>query len=120
MTEVLLVSRPLKELFREKRQYGSRSVDDGGDANPMPETPRVTASFTRRSADAPQVVIDLFRIENGKLAEHWDVMQDEVPVAARGGVSMFDPEEGALPSQPPSGSLGGPLRLRQRNAILDQ
>lgn len=44
--------------------------------------------------DAPQVVIDLFRIEGGKLAEHWDVLQNEVPVtAAQGGLSMFDPRE---------------------------
>ena len=43
----------------------------------------------------PQVVVDLFRVEEGKLAEHWDVLQDEVPVTATlGGVSMFDPEEG--------------------------
>lgn len=48
-------------------------------------------------ANVPQVVIDLFRVEDGKLAEHWDVLQDEVPVtAARGGVPMFDPEEGTL------------------------
>ena len=47
-------------------------------------------------ADAPQVVIDVFRVEGGKLAEHWDVLQIEVPVtAALGGVSMFGPEEEA-------------------------
>jgi predicted SnoaL-like aldol condensation-catalyzing enzyme len=51
-------------------------------------------------ADAPQVVVDLFRIEGGKLAEHWDVLQNEVAVtAAVGGVSMFDPEEGARRAQ---------------------
>ncbi|MDQ0138311.1 hypothetical protein J2T08_006256 [Neorhizobium galegae] len=51
-------------------------------------------------ADEPQVVIDVFRVEGGKLAEHW-VLQNEVPVtAALGGVSMFDPEEGALRAQP--------------------
>lgn len=45
-------------------------------------------------AETPQVVIDLFRIENGKLAEHWDVLQDEVPVAAGvNGAAMFDPDE---------------------------
>ncbi len=47
-------------------------------------------------ADAPQVVVDLFRIEGGRLAEHWDVLQDEVPVtAAVGGIAMFDAEENA-------------------------
>ena len=52
-------------------------------------------------ADTPQVVIDLFRIEDGKLAEHWDVLQNEVPVTeALGGMSMFDPEEGAHRTQP--------------------
>lgn len=45
-------------------------------------------------ADTPQVVVDLFRIEGGRLAEHWDVLQNEVPATdALGGVSMFDPGE---------------------------
>lgn len=43
----------------------------------------------------PQVVVDIFRIENGKIAEHWDVLQNEVSAAnSLSGVSMFDPEEG--------------------------
>ncbi|USX25103.1 nuclear transport factor 2 family protein [Oxalobacteraceae bacterium OTU3CINTB1] len=47
-------------------------------------------------AEEPQVVVDLFRIENGMLAEHWDVLQDEVPLSkVMGAVSMFDPAEGA-------------------------
>lgn len=47
-------------------------------------------------ADKPQVVVDVFRLEGGRLAEHWDVLQNEVPVTdALGGISMFDPEEGA-------------------------
>jgi predicted SnoaL-like aldol condensation-catalyzing enzyme len=46
-------------------------------------------------AEAPQVVIDLFRIEDGKLAEHWDVLQNEVALTkALGGVPMFDAHEG--------------------------
>lgn len=45
-------------------------------------------------AAVPQIVVDLFRIENGKLAEHWDVLQDEVPMTATpGGIAMFDPAE---------------------------
>jgi len=43
-------------------------------------------------ADAPQVVIDLFRIDGGKLAEHWDVLQNEAPVA-QSGIAMFNPKE---------------------------
>lgn len=46
-------------------------------------------------AEEPQVVVDIFRVEGGQLAEHWDVLQTEVP-AAEGvaGRSMFDPAEG--------------------------
>lgn len=52
-------------------------------------------------ADAPQVVIDLFRIADGKLAEHWDVLQDEVPATATlGGIAMFDPDEAARGGAP--------------------
>jgi predicted SnoaL-like aldol condensation-catalyzing enzyme len=46
-------------------------------------------------AEEPQIVIDIFRVEGGKLAEHWDVLQNEVPGASSAaGVSMFDPDEG--------------------------
>lgn len=45
-------------------------------------------------APNPQVVVDIFRIEDGRLAEHWDVMQDEVPVkGSTSGVAMFSPDE---------------------------
>ena len=27
----------------------------------------------------PLVAVDIFRVANGKIAEHWDVMQEEVP-----------------------------------------
>jgi predicted SnoaL-like aldol condensation-catalyzing enzyme len=47
-------------------------------------------------ADTPRVVVDMFRIEDGRLAEHWDVMQEEVPTAASAaGIAMFDPGEDA-------------------------
>jgi len=46
-------------------------------------------------APNPQVVVDIFRVEGGKLAEHWDVLQDEVPEkGSKSGISMFSPEEG--------------------------
>ena len=31
-------------------------------------------------APKPLVAVDIFRIVDGKLVEHWDVMQEEVPV----------------------------------------
>ena len=38
----------------------------------------------------PIVGVDIFRIADGKLAEHWDVLQEEVPAAAtKSGRSMF-------------------------------
>jgi predicted SnoaL-like aldol condensation-catalyzing enzyme len=47
-------------------------------------------------AEKPQVVVDLFRVEGGHLAEHWDVLQNEVSDdAAITGVPMFDPDEAA-------------------------
>jgi predicted SnoaL-like aldol condensation-catalyzing enzyme len=40
--------------------------------------------------DKPLLAVDIFRIEGGKLAEHWDVVQLEVPAAAtRSGRPMF-------------------------------
>ena len=29
----------------------------------------------------PLVAVDIFKVKNGKVAEHWDVMQEEVPAA---------------------------------------
>ncbi len=55
-------------------------------------------------ADEPLIAVDIFRIEDGRLAEHWDVLQSEVAAtAADGGISMFDPEEGAHGAAPKPG-----------------
>jgi predicted SnoaL-like aldol condensation-catalyzing enzyme len=38
----------------------------------------------------PMVAVDIFRVVNGKLVEHWDVMQEEVPATATvSGNPMF-------------------------------
>src|SRR5258708_17235444 len=38
----------------------------------------------------PMVGVDIFRVVNGKLAEHWDVLQEEVPSSATAsGNPMF-------------------------------
>jgi len=38
----------------------------------------------------PMIAVDIFRAANGKIAEHWDVMQEEVPASeSANGNSMF-------------------------------
>lgn len=38
----------------------------------------------------PMVAVDIFRLKNGKVVEHWDVMQEEVPKANTvSGNAMF-------------------------------
>jgi predicted SnoaL-like aldol condensation-catalyzing enzyme len=46
-------------------------------------------------APKPVIAVDIFRIEGGKVAEHWDVMQEEVHASdSANGNSMFSaPEE---------------------------
>jgi predicted SnoaL-like aldol condensation-catalyzing enzyme len=40
----------------------------------------------------PMVAVDIFRLADGKVAEHWDVMQEEVPASATAsGNPMFSP-----------------------------
>lgn len=42
-------------------------------------------------APKPMVAIDIFRIKDGKIAEHWDVMQEEVPASeTASGRPMFE------------------------------
>jgi predicted SnoaL-like aldol condensation-catalyzing enzyme len=36
----------------------------------------------------PVIAFDLFRVANGKLVEHWDVIQ-EVPATTKSGLGMF-------------------------------
>lgn len=40
------------------------------------------------------IAVDIFRVEDGKVMEHWDVMQEEVPVAntASGNAMFTEPD----------------------------
>lgn len=41
-------------------------------------------------APKPLVTVDIFRVKNGKLVEHWDVMQEDVPASkTKSGRPMF-------------------------------
>ncbi|SEK80407.1 nuclear transport factor 2 family protein [Parapedobacter koreensis] len=39
----------------------------------------ITHSLVHGWGPVPVVVVDIFRLEDGKIAEHWDVVQEEVP-----------------------------------------
>lgn len=46
--------------------------------------------YSNNGRPANYVVVDIFRIENGVLAEHWDVIQDEVTrEESKSGSPMF-------------------------------
>jgi predicted SnoaL-like aldol condensation-catalyzing enzyme len=43
----------------------------------------------------PMVGVDIFRVADGKIAEHWDVLQEEVPAEqSANGNSMFTDTQG--------------------------
>ena len=42
----------------------------------------------------PMIAVDIFRLKEGKVVEHWDVMQEEVPAAnTASGNAMFTKSE---------------------------
>jgi predicted SnoaL-like aldol condensation-catalyzing enzyme len=46
--------------------------------------------FTGMGLPANWIVVDIVRMENGVLAEHWDVIQDEATKASsKSGLPMF-------------------------------
>lgn len=52
-------------------------------------------------APKTQIAVDIFRIENGRLAEHRDVLQDDVPTEASiSGLTMFSLDEPSDESRP--------------------
>jgi len=50
----------------------------------------VHGRFSGHGPLVPWIAADIVRIENGRLAEHWDVLQDEVTKAeSKSGLPMF-------------------------------
>jgi predicted SnoaL-like aldol condensation-catalyzing enzyme len=58
----------------------------------------VHGRFSGRGQPAAWIAADIVRIENGRLAEHWDVLQDEATNAeSKSGLPMFGV---TFPTQP--------------------
>ncbi|KAI9324802.1 hypothetical protein DFJ73DRAFT_768027 [Zopfochytrium polystomum] len=52
---------------------------------------------SRLQGQPTYIVLDIFRAKNGKLVEHWDVIQRETPaIQTASGNAMFDASEGTL------------------------
>src|SRR5438034_442058 len=66
-------------------------------------------------APEPMVAVDIFRVENGRLVEHWDVMQAEVPAHETksniGFIPWFPLEAGELTR--PDGLVDRPAGLME-------
>lgn len=41
----------------------------------------ITHSLVHGWGPVPVIVVDIFRFKDGKIAEHWDVVQEEVPAS---------------------------------------
>lgn len=41
----------------------------------------ITHSLVHGWGPVPVIVVDIFRFEDGKIAEHWDVVQEETPAS---------------------------------------
>lgn len=51
----------------------------------------------------PMVAVDIFRLQDGKVVEHWDVLQEEVsPADTASGNAMFTKPEQEVPACHPS------------------
>ncbi len=45
-------------------------------------------------APTPMIIADIFRLTDGKIAEHWDIMQPETPASeTKSGNPMYSPDE---------------------------
>jgi len=73
------------ELFPELRQEVKRTVAQG---DLVAVHSRYIPTAADRERGAGQAAVDIFRVEHGKIVEHWDVLQD-IPEKSANDNSMF-------------------------------
>jgi len=70
--------------------------------------------FSNHGQPVNWVVADIVRVADGKLAEHWDVIQDEADrTQSRSGLPMFGDTFPTAPPTPPAGTTAPPSLLLQ-------
>ena len=103
----LFIDRDVSALDRywaaDYKQHNPQ-IGDGTDGlrNPLPDDFRYEIGAIASEGDivfvhgrytgyapTPLVAVDIFRVADGKLAEHWDVLQPEEPTVS--GRPMFEP-----------------------------
>ncbi len=79
------LTRVTHELYPELRQEVKRTVSQG-------DLVAVHSRYLRNAADRSSgrgtAVVDMFRLEHGRIVEHWDVVQD-IPEKSANDNSMF-------------------------------
>ena len=71
----------LREKFPDSRSEIKRAFADG-------DYVIVHVHSVREQGTRGRAIVDIFRLENGKIVEHWDVVQD-IPEKAANGNGMF-------------------------------
>ena len=74
-----------RELYPELRQEVKRTVAQG---DLVAVHSRYLRSAAEREQGSGRAAVDIFRLEHGKIVEHWDVVQ-EVPARSENGNTMF-------------------------------
>lgn len=79
--EFIAFARQFTKTFPSLRVDFKRAIAEG-------DLVALHSHMTRKPDDRGVAVVDLFRLENGKIVEHWDVLQ-EVPEKSANNNTMF-------------------------------
>jgi predicted SnoaL-like aldol condensation-catalyzing enzyme/predicted ester cyclase len=79
----------------------------------------VHSRYSGSGLPAPWIVADFVRIENGVLAEHWDVIQDEATTEqSKSGLPMFGTSFAKSTLQAAPATTASPLTIEQARSIV--
>ena len=73
--------KQLTQIFSELRMESKRIIAEG-------DLVVLHSHLILKPGDRGTAVVDIFRLENGKIVEHWDVVQ-EVPETSANNITMF-------------------------------